>query len=238
MAARTGDRRIKLRQATIAEIRATARRLLVDKGPSAVTINAVASQMSMSGPAVYHYFANHDALVDAMTAEFFDELAEHMDDARKVDHKPDRRLMAACRAMRDWTRAHPAECRWILASPIPVTDRGPESIRFHAARRFEQIFLEEVADIWHSQPFPVRDLAELPPAHQRQLRDYSETMDPPLPPEAAHIFLACWIRLHGLVCLETLHQLDFAYTDLSPVFEECLAELCTMLGIEYEPPEP
>lgn len=38
----------------------------------------------------------------------------------------------------------------------------------------------------------------------------------------ARPFLSCWIRLYGLLCMEVLHQLDFAYTDLEPVFEECL----------------
>ena len=41
----------------------------------------------------------------------------------------------------------------------------------------------------------------------------------------ARPFLSCWIRLYGLLCMEVLHQLDFAYTDLEPVFEECLGGL-------------
>ncbi|WP_241564181.1 hypothetical protein [Nonomuraea polychroma] len=49
-------------------------------------------------------------------------------------------------------------------------------------------------------------------------------------------FLSCWIRLYGLLCMEVLNQLDFAYTDLEPVFEECLREIAPRLGLDYEAP--
>jgi hypothetical protein len=38
------------RQATLEEIHAAARKLLVEQGPAAVTINAVARRVGMSGP--------------------------------------------------------------------------------------------------------------------------------------------------------------------------------------------
>lgn len=50
--------------------------------------------------------------------------------------------------------------------------------------------------------------------------------------EAAHVFLSCWIRLYGLLCMEVLHQLDFAYSDLEPVSEECLRDLSAMIGLD------
>jgi hypothetical protein len=36
--------------------------------------------------------------------------------------------------------------------------------------------------------------------------------------------------------MEVLHQLDFAYTDLEPVFEECLRDLAGILGLGHAPP--
>ena len=53
------------------EIHAAARKLLVERGPAAVTVNAVAREVGMSGPALYHYYAGHDELVAAVTAGFF-----------------------------------------------------------------------------------------------------------------------------------------------------------------------
>ncbi|MFI9552132.1 TetR/AcrR family transcriptional regulator [Nonomuraea endophytica] len=225
-------RRDRLRQATLAEIHTAARRLLVEQGSGAVTINAVGREVGMSGPALYHYFSGHDELVGAVTAGFFRELAEVMEAARdrNADEPLGTRILETCRAMRTWAIAHPAEFGWIFASPPSAPNKLRESARYQAAHRFEQVFSGLVAELWRTSPFPVPDLADLPPSLRDQLRDYSAAIGGALPPEAAHVFLSCWIRLYGLLCMEVLHQLDFAFTDLTPVYEECLRELGEKLG--------
>ncbi|MFF0572700.1 TetR/AcrR family transcriptional regulator [Streptosporangium saharense] len=228
------SRRQRLRQATLGEIHSAARELLVEQGSAAVTINAVARRVGMSGPALYHYYASHDELVGAVTADFFRELVAAMEQARdaRADAPIGERLPAVCRAMRAWAVAHPAEFGWIFASPVTAPNRRPDSARHQAALRFEQVLLDLTVELWGMRPFPVPDLAELPASLREQLTTYSAAIDGRLPPEAAHVFLSCWIRLYGLLCMEVLHQLDFAYTDLEPVFEECLRDLVTALGLD------
>ncbi|MFI6319798.1 TetR/AcrR family transcriptional regulator [Nonomuraea sp. NPDC050556] len=230
------SRRDRLRQNTLAEIHAAARRLLIAGGSSAVTINAVAREVGMSGPALYHYYASHQELVSAVTADFYRELAQELRAASDAhaDGPPARRLLAASRALRAWALAHRAEFGWMFASPAPAPDRDHvDSPRDLAEQGFEAIFLEQVVDLWNTNPFPVPDLEDLAPSLRDQLNDYYATRR--LPPEAAHVFLSCWIRLYGLLCMEVLNQLDFAYSDLEPVFEECLRDVCAMLGLTYEP---
>ena len=217
----TTSRRDRVRKATLDEIHAAARRLLTTKGPAAVTINAVGREVGISGPALYHYFSGHDELVGAMTVAFLDELA---DELRTADG-----LLATCRALRTWAVAHPAEFRWIFTSPVTA-----DSARYAAGMRFEQVFRDQVVALWREKPFPVPDLTELAPGLREQLVTYSETIGD-LPPEAVHVFLTCWSGLYGLVCMEVLHQLDFAYSDMAPVFEEHLRELATRFGIPYTP---
>ena len=233
MAAGTSSRRERLRQATLDEIHAAARKLLVEQGSTAVTINAVARQVGMSGPALYHYYAGHDELVGAVTADFFRELAAAMEHARDAhtDAPVGERILATCRAMRAWAIAHPAEFGWIFASPIAPPNREPDSARHQAGQRFEQVLLDLTVELWTTRPFPVPDPAGLPTSLREQLTAYSATIDGRLPPEAAHVFLSCWTRLYGLLCMEVLHQLDFAYSDLAPVFEECLRDLAVTLGL-------
>ncbi|WP_106402305.1 TetR/AcrR family transcriptional regulator [Actinocorallia populi] len=235
MTARMPSRREKLRQATLEEIHAAARRLLVEQGTAAVTINAVARQVGMSGPALYHYYSGHDELVGAVTAGFFQELAAAMEQARdaRAGAPVGERILASCRAMRAWAVAHPAEFGWIFASPIDPSNRRPDSARHRAAQRFEHVLLDLTAELWRTRPFPVPDPADLPASMLEQLTAYSATIDGLLPPAAAHVFLSCWIRLYGLLCMEVLHQLDFAYTDLEPVFEECLRDLASALDLDY-----
>ncbi|MEV0373734.1 TetR/AcrR family transcriptional regulator [Streptomyces sp. NPDC050636] len=233
MSAGTSSRRERLRRATLGEIHAAARKLLVEQGSTAVTINAVARQVGVSGPALYHYYASHDELVGAVTADFFRELATTMERARDAhaDAPVGERILAACRAMRAWAITHPAEFGWIFASPISPPNRQPDSARHQAAQRFEQVLLDLTVELWKTRPFPVPDLASLPASLSEQLTAYSATIDGCLPPEAAHVFLSCWTRLYGLLCMEVLHQLDFAYSDLEPVFEECLRDLAVILGL-------
>ncbi|QFU90426.1 TetR/AcrR family transcriptional regulator [Amycolatopsis sp. YIM 10] len=231
MAARAEGRREKVRRATLAEIHAVVRRLLVERGAAAVTINAVAREMGMSGPALYHYYAGHEELVGAVTADFFRELTETMERARDAvpDAPPGDRLLAVCRAMRAWAVANRAEFGWIFASPIAPPNREPDSVCHEAGDRFERVLLDLTVELWETQGFEVPE--SLPDSLHEQMTAYSARLDGRLPPAAAHVFLSCWIRLYGLLCMEVLHQLDFAYTDLEPVFEECLSELADTLGI-------
>ncbi|WP_149561713.1 TetR/AcrR family transcriptional regulator [Streptomyces cacaoi] len=233
MAAGTSSRRERLRRATLEEIHTAARRLLVEQGSTAVTINAVARQVGMSGPALYHYYASHDELVGAVTADFFHELATAMEGARdaRADAPVGERILAVCRALRAWASTHPAEFGWIFASPITPSNRRPDSVRHQAGQRFEHVLLDLTVELWRTRPFPVPDLADLPESLREQLTAYSAAIDGRLPPEAAHVFLSCWTRLYGLLCMEVLHQLDFAYSDLEPVFEECLRDLADTLDL-------
>ncbi|WP_063061455.1 TetR/AcrR family transcriptional regulator [Nocardia sienata] len=233
MSTQTGGRRARLRNATLKEIHEAVRTLLVEQGPAAVTVNAVARQVGMSGPALYHYYAGLDALVGAVTADFFDELAAAMEQARdaRADAPVGERILAACRAMRAWAITHPAEFGWIFAAPITPANRQPESARHRAGQRFERVLLDLTVELWQTRPFPVPDTADLPESLREQLNAYSATIGEQLPPAAAHVFLSCWIRLYGLLCMEVLHQLDFAYSDLEPVYEECLHDLTGILGL-------
>ena len=235
MSERNVDRRGRQRQATLMEIHGTARRLLVAQGSAAVTINAVAREMGISGPALYHYYPSHEGLVGAVTADFFRELTEVLENAR--DSRPGasvgERLLATCRAMRAWAVANPAEFGWIFASPIAAPNRKPDSARHRAGQHFERVFWDLFVELWETQAFPVPELKALPVSLRKQVRAYSVSAGGQLPPAAVHVFLSCWIRLYGLLCMEVMQQLDFAFSDLEPVFELCLRELVTGLGLDY-----
>lgn len=232
-------RRERLRAATLAEARTTARRLLVERGTAAVTVNAVAREMGLSGPALYRYFTGHDELVEAMITDFYQELGGAVAAARDLhaDGLAGDRLLAMCRALRGWAVAHPAEFEWTFARPLRES-RGhlPDSPRQAAGVGFERAFLGEFAALWEEAPYPVPDLADLEPSLRDQLVAYSARIDGALPPAAAHVFLTTWVRIYGLLCMEVLQQLDFAYTDVGPLFEEYLRGACSDLGLEYTPP--
>lgn len=232
------SRRDRVRTATRDEIRATARHLLVEHGPQGVTVNAVARRMGMSGPALYRYYPNHDALVQALTADCYAEVTGELVAIRSAHAHADEsgRILAMCRGLRAWARTHPAEFGLIFATPTSTL--GPESLSNAAASAFEAAFRDEIAALWNSKPFPVPAISQLDPSLRGQLETYCLSIDGQLPPAAAHVFLHCWIRLYGLLVMEVFRQIEFAYTELTPVFEQLLQEICETLGLRWRAEAP
>src|SRR5262249_17951771 len=64
-----------MRAATMEEITATARRLLVEKGREAASLRAIAREMGMTAPGLYRYYGSREELLRHVIAEIFRELA-------------------------------------------------------------------------------------------------------------------------------------------------------------------
>ena len=69
-------RRERLREGTVADIKRTARELLVYGGPSAISLRAIARTLGMSAAALYRYFPSLEALVRELAGDLYDELRE------------------------------------------------------------------------------------------------------------------------------------------------------------------
>src|SRR5262249_56635837 len=64
-----------MRAATIEEIKGTARQLLVDEGPEAVSLRAIGRAMGMTAPALYRYFGSREDLLQHVCGDIFTEIA-------------------------------------------------------------------------------------------------------------------------------------------------------------------
>lgn len=227
-------RRERMRAATLQEIKDAARELLIGEGRHAVTINAVARKIGMSGPAIYRYYSSHDDLIAGLTADFYRELTGELQKTR-VEGRIN--LLAMCRRMRRWALDHKAEFGLMFASPPlpPGCETAAHEVH-EAGHAFGQVFVEEMSAIWRQTRFPIPELETMPAGLADQLEVFSGHIEGALPAEATYVFLNCWIRLYGLLCMEVFQQLDFALTDAEPFYEECLQELCRILDVEYSPP--
>jgi AcrR family transcriptional regulator len=226
------SRRERVRDATTGEIKQTARRLLVEDGPDALTLRAIAREMGMTAPALYRYFGSHEELVAAVCLDILDELTATLSQARDGAGpvEPIQRLMAACRAFRRWSLDHPQEFQLTFASPAPRPPMTPgadypttEDLSFGA------VFLGIFVEIWAHQPFPVAHEADLPPAFVDQLRGFSSAVGDVLPLGALVAYLSGWVRLYGAVTIETFGHLRFALDDPEPMFEAMLADMARSL---------
>jgi AcrR family transcriptional regulator len=248
------SRRDRLRSATVHEIKDTARSILVEHGPTGLTLRAIARQMGMSAPALYRYFPSREELLEDLIRDLYDEVSDVMEKARDAlpDDDAAGRLVTVSRAFRDWAVSHRAEFALLFGSPIEGVQRTPlagspdqtDAVgAFGAAadgpkQRFGAVFAGLIAQLYLTRPFPIPDDAEIEPRLRSQLNEWCKKFPVPMPDGVTQIFLSCWIRLYGIVSMEVFGHLGFALYDVEPMFEAEMRELSEMLCIadDYRPP--
>lgn len=99
-----------------------ARELLEEDGSAALSMRAVARRAGVSPTAPYRHFPEREALVSAVAAEGYRELAEHLAAAHPSPATPDELAMVAVAYVR-FALDHPALFRAMFAEPC---DPGSE----------------------------------------------------------------------------------------------------------------
>jgi AcrR family transcriptional regulator len=240
------SRRDRVRADTVREIKETARKVLVEQGVDGLALRAVARQMGMTAPGLYRYFDSREDLVEHVVADLYDELSDVLEAVRDGadPSRPGFQLLSVARAFRRWATTHHAEFGLLFGSAAervlePAQPHGEDERPSEVAgRRFGGVFAELVARIYVEQGFPVPDERDLDPALTVQLQAWCATLPVPLPLGVMSVFLSCWIRLYGMVCMEVFGHLRFALDDAEPMFEAELRALGEVLGVaeEYRPP--
>ena len=201
------SRRGRVRATTTDEIVATARDLLAREGPQAVSLRAIAREMGLTAPALYHYFASHDELIRHVLAGIFAELTDEVRRAVQdaaADGDPVVTLAAACHQFRRWAIGQPAEFALVFSFPLPRPGTAGDPCSGHALRlaaTYFGVFLR--AGEQHAAPVPALTLVR------------------------------CWALLYGAVAMETFGLLNFAFDDPAPMFELTIARLAGHLGLRY-----
>jgi len=241
-------RRDRARAETLREIKQTARRVLVTSGPDGLALRAIAREMGMTAPGLYRYFASRDELVDHVVVDLYDELCDVLEAARDAARPATApvRLLIACRAFRGWATTHPAEFGLLFGSAdgsadggalvgaapadAPPVDAPPSPVQA-AAIRFGAVFGQLVVQVWLERQFPVPAEEDIDPTLREQLHEWVHDFPLEFPLGVARVFLTCWIRLYGLVCMEVFGHLKFALHDAEPLFEDELRRLAELLRI-------
>jgi AcrR family transcriptional regulator len=241
----TPSRRQRARADTLLEIRTTARRVLVDRGVDGLALRAVAREMGMTAPALYRYFSSREDLVENVVVDLYSELCAVLEQVRDAAQPatPGVQLVEVSRAFRTWATTHHAEFgllfgsagEGVLADDVSTDGKRPSRV---AAAAFGGIFAALIAELYLEQGFPVPADDEIEPALQIQLRAWCEKLPVTLPLGVMAVFLSCWIRLYGMVCMEVFGHLRFALDDPEPMFEAELRALGRVLGIAEDAAPP
>ena len=224
------SRREKQRTATVAEIKESARQLLVSGGPSAISLRAIARDMGMTAPAIYRYFESLDALVLAIVTDLFEELRISVEQvaASYADTDPLSRVAHMARGFRRWSLDHPAEFALMFGSPVPgVTQFAAQCSPVNdAGARFGETFFTVLDEFHQRNPIEVT----LPDLPDQVFQPYVEMFGDRFPMPVVYLFVSAWTRLYGIVAMEVFGHLKWAMTDVEPMFELELARTVQTLA--------
>jgi AcrR family transcriptional regulator len=88
---------------------------IAEAGVSALSLNAIAKQMGVSGPALYRYFAGRDELVDELIRDANRSLADTVRSAYDAGAG----AIALARVIRRWALDAPQRYLLLYGSPVP-----------------------------------------------------------------------------------------------------------------------
>ncbi len=183
-------------------IKERAWRLIAEFGAPALSLRAIARELSITAPAIYNYFPDRDALVTALTIDAFTSFGDVQLNAR--DSFPPAQLLERFRAIglayREWALSYPQRYQLIFGTPIPGYEQQHQEIMPSATRSISALVsvIEDfrVAGRLKSENFP-----GIPPEYEAQLSAINSCTGNYH--SVSHgVALIVWSRVHGLVSLE------------------------------------
>ncbi|GAA2063640.1 TetR/AcrR family transcriptional regulator [Streptomyces albiaxialis] len=200
------------------EILEAAERHVTEHGPHALSLRAVARSLGMTVQALYHYFPNRDALVTALIAQAYDDLADATQAA--VDSLPEGegegdgegevpRLVIAAEGYRQWAIDNPERFQLIFGAPLRHYEAPVEGPTTHAMRRISAIFEQETFGGFTAEQLEAADVHALSPGLRAHLGGLPSAGMGSMPPAAITLLLSAWGHMHGLVVLEVFGHGSF-----------------------------
>jgi len=175
---------------------------IATRGAPALSLRAIARQIGITAPAIYHYFPDRDALVTELTIEAYTSLGDSQLAARDAvaAGDPVGRLMATGIAYRQWALTHPQHYQLIFGTPIPGY-LAPAARIFPAAARSFGALVSALEALRVADRLDAGLLPQAEPGYESAFglwKSYGGEADI----LSLSLALLIWARVHGLVSLE------------------------------------
>ncbi|MGW2031574.1 TetR/AcrR family transcriptional regulator [Streptomyces sp. NPDC001811] len=201
-----------------AEIKERAWEQIAAAGAPGLSLNAIAKQMGMSGPALYRYFASRDDLFTELIRDAYRSLADTIRTAAASGAD----LAGLGHALRSWALRDSQRYFLIYGTPVPGY-QAPDDITAIASEIMEAL-LDAARTTGGSAPgvddgHPDARLE----AHLAQHRQWAAGH--PAQPAALRRALRFWTRLHGILSLELAGHFTGMGLDPAELYDNELHDL-------------
>lgn len=210
------SRRERLRADTIRSIKAAALQQIETGGASEMSLRAVGREIGMSVAGLYRYYDNKDALLTALIADAFDDLAQAVSQGATNCSTAKARLVGGAQGYRRWSLDNPNQFMLVFGTPIPgyaAPDQGPT---VEAVVALGIAWGEIVASGIGDGSLDAADWDKTAQVNVEALRN----LDIESSPEGVRVVMAWWGFVHGLVVLEMAHHFAWAIADPQAFFRE------------------
>ncbi|GAA4833742.1 TetR/AcrR family transcriptional regulator [Kitasatospora terrestris] len=168
------------------EIKQHAWEQIATAGASALSLNAIAKRMGLSGPALYRYYANRDELITELVRDAYRSLA----DTFRAHGDAGADLAALARALRAWALDDPQRYLLVYGTPVPGYQAPEDTTRI--AGEIMAVLLDACAGL----PLTPTEFDEHLDDHRAWAGDH------PAPSSVLRRAVTFWTRLHGVLSLE------------------------------------
>ena len=196
------SRRDRYRAETRQEAKRIALEQLAAAGPSGISVNAIAKQMGVTGPALYRYFASRDDLLTELIGDAYGDLADTVERAATQAPRrgPAGRLRVMSAAFREWAVDAPHRYLLLFGTPVPGYRAPAETV---AAAHRTMVAFAEVLDELPAAPGD-------PGAAAVDKQCAALVAERGMTVSAAGLRRAVlgWTRMHGVLSLEVEGQFD------------------------------
>jgi len=220
--------RARVRAEMSQEIKAVARRRLATDGAN-LSLRAVARDLDIVASALYRYFPSRDALLTALIIDAYDALAEAAGSAESAVPRDDLRgrWLAACRGVRTWALAHPAEYGLIYGSPVPGYAAPQDTVE--PATKLILLLAGIVSDA--GDRLRPSEGSPLSPALHDDLRRLIAEREGTFAAENLDRVLVAWTHLYGVLNFEVFGRLDDMIDARADYFDHHLSLMADVAGI-------
>lgn len=156
-------------------------------GVSALSLNAIAKQVGMSGPALYRYFASRDELITELIRDAYRSLADTVRAA--LDSGAD--IAGVAHALRKWALHDPQRYFLIYGTPIPGYHAPDDTTMI--SNEIMTVLIEAFSALPPTKPTPFD-------THLNKHRQWAANRS--IPTTTLHRAVSFWTRVHGVLSLE------------------------------------